>query len=143
MLKAWWGPWNNMPWDDGPWDNGPWGGGYYPGYYGGYPGYGPRLVCPASIYEEHQELEQILEENENITKRLKEIERLDPKEVNQEKISPLVQILTGEKEMLEVRIRTTQRLFDNYDNVEEKELTTEVIPYYPSSKYIPSNRIRT
>ena len=110
---------------------------------GGYPGYGPRLVCPASIYEEHQELEQILEENENITKWLKEIERLDPKEVNQEKISPLVQILTGEKEMLEVRIRTTQRLFDNYDNVEEKELTTEVIPYYPSSKYIPSNRIRT
>ncbi len=105
---------------------------------GGYPGWGPRLLCPADIYEEHQPIEERLKEKIELEEKIKNYEQITQKEP----FETLFKTLYEEKKLLETLLKEGRALFFNkLNDLEGVDATAEVILYYPTSRYTQRRKL--
>jgi hypothetical protein len=106
---------------------------------GGWPGYGPRLLCNGEIYKEHDELESAFKKCSSLEKKIKEFEKLlqISSDINQENGKSLIKNLSAEKELLEFKIKKLRGLFsgkaDDIAGIDIKNAEWEY--FYPDSHY--------
>ncbi len=94
---------------------------------------GPRIICPADIYKEHDDAEKALSEIERLKRRINLIKRYkDPteKDIDQE-----LHLLDTKLKFWQKMIVKIQKKFRNLDDVADlnKDYTVE--------KYIPAARL--
>lgn len=102
---------------------------------GGWPGKGPRLLCPGEEYEVHEELESVLE-------RYDEIETLFDlcKSIDRERMVDLKE-LPVLMDLLEKKVEKLRKKFSGeVDDVKGVSPNTEVKSYYPSTRYSGEKR---
>lgn len=112
---------------------------------GGWPGMGPRLLCPGSRYEEHDEIESSLQGIKSIeAKILKYKPVLESGEIESNRASSLAQYLLTEKEILEINIKDLRNLFSLYglNNLECLDKVYKIEEYYPSSRYSEKEKLK-
>ncbi|KXA99414.1 hypothetical protein AKJ41_05480 [candidate division MSBL1 archaeon SCGC-AAA259O05] len=102
---------------------------------GGWPGKGPRLLCPGDEYEEHDELESILERYDELEALFDLYNSID-RETAQEMDELRLQIdLLGEK-VEELR----KKFSEGVDDVEGVGPDAQVKSFYPSTRYAGEKR---
>lgn len=104
-------------------------------FMGGYPGMGPRIMCPGKEYEEHKVLEQTLEKWEGLGEKIKDYKKLLKKAKNQEKIKNLLSYLEAEKELLEIKFKDLRKEFQGLDDLRGVDSKAKIISYYSPAEY--------
>ena len=101
---------------------------------GGWPGMGPRLICPGSGYKEHKHLTELFELYLDIEKdvaRYASISSEAPPELK-EKSEQLIDNFKTKKELLEFKLNKMRKLFlGKVDDVELLDATAAIRDYYP------------
>ena len=111
---------------------------------------GPRLLCPADGYEEHDELEKLYLEHEDMIKKLKRTQDLYEKHKNNleheqvPKVKEGIKIMEVNLIMLGLEINDFRKKFVNLNDVKGVNLKkTTPIAFYPSSRVSwPKKRLR-
>jgi hypothetical protein len=105
---------------------------------GGYPGMGPRILCPGDLYTEHDEIEEALKEFEKLDSQIGEFESMlespvvpQGRKIDKALASKGLESLEGLRE-----------LFQALSDVEGLEDDAEVRLYTPSSRYLQKKNLR-
>lgn len=115
---------------------------------GGWPGMGPRILCPAGIYYEHETLDKDLNNLGELEKKLKRYEAIgnsrDNDAIQHDVIQQYLQTLRSEQQLLEAVINKLRKKFwkKNCNDVEGIEATAQIRPFYfGNSRYIPRMKL--
>jgi hypothetical protein len=117
---------------------------------GGYYGSGPRLLCAADDYEEHDELEKLYLEHEDMIKKLKRMNEHYDKHKNKleheqvPKVKEAIKVMEVNLIMLGLEIADSRKRFEKLNDVKGVNLKkTTPIAFYPSSRVSwPKKRLR-
>lgn len=96
---------------------------------GGYPGMGPKLLCPGDRYKEHDQIESAIKKLFKIRNNLK-----DGKEY-----SIKLKHLEEEEKLFSAKIKRLRKLFLKLDDVKGK--ISKVEDYYPVTKYYEKEKL--
>lgn len=106
---------------------------------GGWPGMGPRIVCEGTQYQEHEELEQTLEEYASLDRKIKTYQET-AQQIHIPNAETPIQSLSTESQLLKARANTFRELFKGkLDDLIGLE-NAEVILYHPSSRYVKRDK---
>ncbi len=111
--------------------------------YGGYPGYGPRMICPGDLYKEHDDLEEVLKKYNNLGEEIKEYEQIlpDAKATTKEKAENMIQEMKLKQSLLEIKLNKLRDLFkEKVDDVQGVGINAKIIDYYPFARYLTRSR---
>ncbi|KXB07460.1 hypothetical protein AKJ54_00160 [candidate division MSBL1 archaeon SCGC-AAA382K21] len=96
---------------------------------GGWPGKGPRHLCPGDRYVEHDDLESTLERHKRLSERVREYEKILRKadEIDRRGAEDMLNSLRAEKELLEEKIEGLREKFDGkLDDVKGASASAEI-----------------
>lgn len=97
---------------------------------GGWPGKGPRLLCPGNEYEEHDELESVLERHDEIENLFDLCESIDRESAENLNDLPVLMDLLEEKAE-----KLREKISGKANDVRGVDPDAEVKSYYPSTRY--------
>ncbi len=97
---------------------------------GGWPGKGPRLSCPGDEYEEHDELESVLERRDELETLFELCNSIDQEKSQDLNDLPLLTVLLGEKVE-----RLRKKFSKDVNDVKGVGSDAEIKGYYPSTRY--------
>jgi len=108
---------------------------------GGYPmGVGgARLLCPARIYKEHQELQRLHDRHRKTANRTSYLRRIfkSAKNLDRERVSITMKCLEGELQLLQARINELRDAFSGRcDDIEGMESNGELVDFHPSTRVV-------
>ena len=101
-------------------------------------GSGPRLLCPADQYKEHDELESALEKYNSLDEQIQDYEKTlqEATDLKRERAQNMINNLSAERELLEAKIKKLRELFSGrFDDVEGVDSSANIRDYYPSARY--------
>jgi len=103
---------------------------------GGYPGMGPRLICPGDQYLEHDRLEALIIRKKEIEKKLRDYKKIAKKQTKPGmQVQPLVEHLRIERSILEAWIKEIRKAFLKVNDIRGVDLEkTKTILFYPSAR---------
>jgi len=104
---------------------------------GGYPGMGPRKICPGDMYQEHDDLESAVERCDDLDKQAKDYETIlaDADDVDHDRARSMLDNLYVQKELLESKIGKIRRRFtERLDDLQGWQPGDELREYYPCSR---------
>ncbi len=102
---------------------------------GGWPGMGPRLLCPGDRYSEHDELEKVLEKSNSLEDQINEYTTIskETSAVDKKETKKMLRYLQTQKQLLDVKISNLRKKFEGKcDGVEGHPLKSE--EFYPGSR---------
>lgn len=108
---------------------------------GGYLSTGPRLLCPADDYEEHDELERLYLEHENMIKKLRRMNeqyhkhksKLEHEQVP--KVKEAIKVMEVSLILLGLELNDQRKRFEKLNDVEGVDVKkVKPIDFYPSSR---------
>ena len=114
---------------------------------GGYPGLGPRLICPGDSYVEHSELENEISAQASLKAKLKRYGSIDlhrkDSQVQPKDKSNLIKNLNTEVGLLQSRIDELRKLFERkgVHDIKPNDLKPVIVDYYPSSRIAYPDKI--
>ncbi len=102
---------------------------------GGYPGMGPRILCPGDLYEEHDALDEIIKEYEKIKDAFAMYRGIDHT-LEQSRVDKLFEHFEVKQDLLTTKIAYLQSRFPKtLDDIEGIGQDAPVISYIPGSRY--------
>jgi len=104
---------------------------------GGYPGMGPRLLCPADGTKEHEEIESLLEDYVDLNKKIKKYLKIFKhlKGCDFKKTIKMIENLSTERDLLKEAIKLSRKkISGKFDNIEGLGSKHDVEDYYPTSR---------
>ena len=107
---------------------------------GGWPGMGPRILCPGDLYQEHDELESSLSQYQTLDGQIRDYEKnLDgnPK-VNRVRAQNMIDNLHAQRELLEAKVSELREIMfiRKLDNIESLDDNPSIREFYPGSRYV-------
>src|SRR3989344_6621754 len=80
---------------------------------GGWPGMGPRILCPGDLYQEHDELEDSLKQYQTLDRQIRGYEETlrAASQVNKTRAQNMIDNLHAQRELLEAKVSKLQEIF--------------------------------
>ena len=99
-------------------------------FMGGWPGMGPRIICPGDSYSEHDDIEKTMQEVDNLEDKLKRTKKYNDAEEDDIKI--YIENLKSKIKFNEKMVEKIREKFKGLDDVEGK--VDGIENYYPSAR---------
>ena len=111
---------------------------------GGWPGMGPRILCPGDVYQEHDELESSFGQYQSLDKQIQDFEKTlsESPQVDRKKAQNMIDNLYAQRELLEAKIDKLRKAFSGrlYD-IEGLDSNSSIKNFYPSSRYAGEKKL--
>lgn len=107
---------------------------------GGYPGWGVRILCPGDKYEEHLDLEYLIQEKKQKKTTIKSYTFI--REWGVSGYSRHINELEEEKSVLETAINDFRKVFAEFDDLEHVcESAAKVVDYTPYARHMVRKKL--
>lgn len=112
---------------------------------GGWPGSGPRILCPGDVYQEHVGVESAVGQYQHLEKQIKDFEKtLNVSQVDKERAQNMMNNLYAQRELLEAKVDELRKVFSGrLDDLEGLHSNSSIKSFYPSARYVTRKKLRT
>jgi len=111
---------------------------------GGYPGMGPRIICPADAFPEHDELESALAQYQSLDIQIQDFEQTlrESSQIDRGKAGVMRGSLSTQRALLEVKVNRLRKVFSGrLDDVEGLNSDASTIDFYPTLRHATKKKL--
>lgn len=106
---------------------------------GGWPGMGPRILCPGDIHQEHEELESLIPRCDTLNSQIQDYEKTlkEATNINRKRAQNMINNLYAQKDLLEVEInKLRERFSGRLDDIVGLDSNAKTEDFYPHSQCV-------